>query len=86
MHSANCYKASVSSKKEHAMQDLQDTLMDAAQNIAATGMFTANDTDETLYCAVADAVCEAIVATANSKISVEELRSDLDYYVNKELA
>jgi hypothetical protein len=70
------------------MQDITDfnnELMQAAQGIAATGLFTADDEDETAYYAVADAVCSAIIANANSTLSVEDLRCDLDYYVNKEL-
>ena len=70
------------------MQDitlLQDALMQAAEGIAATGLFTADSEDETAYYAVADAVCGAIIANANSTLSVEDLRCDLDYYVNKEL-
>ena len=75
-------------RKGNTMQDitlLQDALMDAAHGIAATGLFTADSEDETAYYAVADAVCSAVIANTNSTLSVEELRCDLDYYVNAEL-
>lgn len=64
---------------------LQDTLMQAAEGITATGLFTADSEDEEAYYAVADAVCGAIIANTGSTLSVEDLRCDLDFYVNKEL-
>lgn len=78
------------------MQDItvfNNEIMQAAQGIAATGIFSVEwQDDDEQYNAVANAVCSALINKLNLEYNntdehdnlMQALRDDLDYLVNKE--